>query len=160
MVYRSFSQSGECREGQDAIESGCVTMVTRTQSEAEEQSQDTVFFASASTFSSPGSDLVPNVITVYAGCPNGMYFLGELGKYVSVSTKRFEALSCTTDGITVKIRKSVGEEVTLAFLIPQVRPSGDAWLQVHTHHMSTSATVVSVVFSMDRNESRTFLRTQ
>ncbi|KAL3909493.1 MAG: hypothetical protein SGILL_008068, partial [Bacillariaceae sp.] len=149
LVHRSFSQNAACQDGLDAVASGCVKLVSSIESDGKREGTDTAFTAPASTFSSPGSDLVPSVVTVWTSCPNGMFLLGELEKYVSLSPKRFEALTCTGDGIKMKVRKTQGEIVKLTFLIPQTRASGEVWYQIHNHDMpSTNDTIVSVAFSM------------
>jgi hypothetical protein len=152
LVYRTFSSSADCKSGNDAVESGCVTMVSMSDLQRH-SSTDIVFMAPASSFSSPGSDLAPNVVTVWKNCPNGVFFLGELEKYVSLSPKRFKDFQCTQDGTAFRVVRSPGESVKLTFLIPQARLSGKTWYQVFVYDMpSTDYTTVFVAFSRTSNK--------
>ena len=55
-----------------------------------------------SSFESPGSDFSPNIVTVFQRCPqSGVFFLGELDKYVPLSPKRFMYVTWrTSDSIS------------------------------------------------------------
>jgi len=124
LVYRTFASSPDCLDGANALETGCVTMVSIKNTEeekAKERLNDsaTVFIAPTSSFESPGSHLSPNVITVWQECPqSGVFFLGELEKYVALSSKRFKSLTCTKHGVSALIQGSEGEVVELTILVP------------------------------------------
>ena len=70
LVYRTFGTSNECVDGEDAIASGCVMLVS-----LQDDLDDTtpIFVAPKSTFEFPGSDLKPNVVTVWKECPDGNF---------------------------------------------------------------------------------------
>ena len=120
LVYRSFDSSRECVDGANAVSSGCVTLVF-LQADSDGNNDPTpVFMAPTSSFDSPGSDLSPSIITVWQKCPgSGIFFLGELDKYVALSPKRFRSLDCSKDGLSVTLLGSVGEVVEITLLNPQ-----------------------------------------
>ena len=123
LVYRTFGSSNQCVDGEDAIESGCVTLVSLI-----DDPDDTspIFVAPKSTFDFPGSDLKPNVVTVWKECPGskGVFFLGELNKYVAVSPKRFRSLECSEFGVSVTVLGGWNELVEITLLVPQESEEG------------------------------------
>jgi hypothetical protein len=144
LAYRTFSTSMNCRPGRDAIKSGCVNMVA-----IGDPSQDeTIFVAQRSTFESPGSDLAPNVVTVWQGCAkSGVFLLGELDKYVALSPKRFESVVCTQKGVMSVIRGTTGETIRLTFLIPQRnRYTGNTWYEVETKEIILTTSITSLSY--------------
>ena len=119
LAYRTFASSSDCLDGADAIQSGCVTMVA-IKDDVSTNSSGSIFVVPSSSFESPGSDLSPTVVTVFQECPhNGVFFLGELNKYVALSPRRFKSLTCTKEGISVMIQGSKDEIVELTFLLPR-----------------------------------------
>jgi len=121
LVYRRFASSPDCIDGTNAIESGCVEFVSLvTQGDLAVDDSSPIFVASPSSFDSPGSDLSPEVVTVWQEChESGVFFLGELDKYVALSPKRFLSLVCTEQGVSVGINGSKGEVVEVTMLVPR-----------------------------------------
>ena len=116
-VHRTFGSSRECIDGKDAIASGCVELVAF---EDGPYDHSPIFVAPESSFVSPGSDLKPNVVTVWRECPGstGLFFLGELKKYVAVSPKRFRSLECSEEGLSVNIVGREGEMIEITLVVP------------------------------------------
>ncbi len=126
LALRTFGSSQECIDGEDAVASGCVTLVTL---EKDSSDLSPVFEAPQSSFDSPGSDLSPNVVTVWNECPegSGFFFLGELNKYVALSPKRFQSVECTEEGVLATVRGSLNEVIELTLLIQE---EGDTFYKV------------------------------
>lgn len=80
LVYRTFASSPDCLDGANALETRCVTVISIKKAEEDEakdrlEDSPTVFVAPSSSFESPGSDLSPNVVTVWQECPqSGVFF--------------------------------------------------------------------------------------
>ncbi|KAL3917479.1 MAG: hypothetical protein SGILL_004695 [Bacillariaceae sp.] len=143
LVYRTLSRSPACRQGDDAIRNGCVTLAATT---------DIAFTVPESSLASPGSDLSPNVVTVWKSCGDGIFFLGEVDKYVALSPKRFVSLSCSSGEISFSSRKSLGEKMEITYLMPRKRPSGEFWYEVMTYDVPLEKeNLVSVVISTSNN---------
>ncbi|KAG7340586.1 hypothetical protein IV203_024129 [Nitzschia inconspicua] len=131
LAVRSFSDA-ECVEGDNAVHSGCIRLVTLGH-DNHNNDDPVVFIAPQADFtSSPGSDLAPTVVTVWQNCEcNGIFLLGELDKYVALSSKRFDALSCTEDGVSTVVTGSVGEVIEITYLAPRTNEvSGGIWYEV------------------------------
>jgi hypothetical protein len=126
LVYRSFASSSECLDGEDALSSGCVTLVNLEEVRNGTEDLLSVFVAPSSSFDFPGSDLSPSVITVWKKCPggNGIFFLGELEKYVALSPKRFRSVECSDTGVLATIKGTIGEVVSITLLVPHVVDDG------------------------------------
>ncbi|MGK3755241.1 MAG: hypothetical protein ACI8RD_007550 [Bacillariaceae sp.] len=155
LAYRTFASSSDCLDGADAIQSGCVTMVA-IKDDVSVNSSDSIFVVPSSSFESPGSDLSPAVVTVFQECPhNGVFFLGELNKYVSLSPKRFKLLTCTKEGISVMIQGSKDEIVELTFLLPRTIGT-KIWYEVSKEKVKISYkdTLVRVDFRMTDHPNR------
>lgn len=60
---------------------------------------------------SGGTDYAPTVSTVWPVCANGAALLGELRKYVAVSTLRFKGVACTSTGVAATVMGIAGETV-------------------------------------------------
>ncbi|CAK0845740.1 unnamed protein product [Prorocentrum cordatum] len=65
-----------------------------------------------------GTNYAPIVITVFPVCASGWALLGDLTKYVAVSTVRFQNVVCTAKGISAVVLGLPGEIVTVTFLKP------------------------------------------
>jgi hypothetical protein len=64
-----------------------------------------------------GTDFAPTVTTVWSLCASGTTLLGELGKYVPLSTNRFTSNTCTSSGCKASmVGTAAGEVVTLTIL--------------------------------------------
>ena len=122
LVYRNFADGVLCRNGTDAVFSGCITeMVILDNSDLSRP----VFDVPASSFAnvSAGSDFSPTVTTVWQSCSeSGWFFLGELNKYVSLSPVRFRNVSCTPSGVSAIVKGSIGEVVEVTALSPHGYP--------------------------------------
>jgi hypothetical protein len=152
LAYRSFSDPS-CTAGEDAVQSGCVKLVSLPASDSG-SNNPTIFVAPAADFSAPGSDLSPTVTTVWHQCEDsGVIFLGELDKYVALSTKRFDNLICTDDGASTLTYGSVGEVIRVTYLVPQTKLTGEAWYQIMTLTISFSdGTIVPIEVSVPGQE--------
>ena len=58
----------------------------------------------------------------------GWVLLGEVGKYVRVSADRFEEVSFSAAGVTVRLSGSAGETTAVTALQPLALPGGGDWL--------------------------------
>lgn len=152
LVYRTFGSSNECVDGKDAIASGCVRLVSM-----KDDLNDTnpVFVAPKSTFDFPGSDLKPNVVTVWKECPGskGIFFLGELSKYVAVSSKRFRSLECSELGVSATIVGGVNEVIEITLLVPQEREDGNIRYMVVKDKIAVSNPQGLVQFDYNLNNA-------
>ena len=136
-VHRTFASSPKCLDGADAISSGCVTLVSFPRDEANNRGEyalPPIFVAPPSSFAFPGSDLSPSVTTVWQECTQtGIFFLGELDKYVALSPKRFQSLVCTEQGVSATIQGSTSEVVEVTILIPHAM-----WYEVVQENITVS----------------------
>ena len=90
LFWRHFDGGASCRDGQDAVASGCIV-----------KSFDVIPIP-ASDFSNTtiGTDFGHVITTVYPShCESGWLALGELTKLVPLSTYRFPKIQCTPMGI-------------------------------------------------------------
>ena len=142
LVYRSFHHSSSCKHGTYAVASGCVTRVLLNDTA---DPSTIIFVTPKSSFENVtgGSDFAPTLTTVWKGCypKNDWTLLGELDKYVPLSPARFLWIVCTERGVVLNLRGSVGEEITLTYIDPQLKifvhkvvinGSGEATLSVET----------------------------
>jgi hypothetical protein len=153
LAYRTFSDS-LCRPGEDAVASGCVTMIPVDSCNDHDK---TIFMAPPASFVLPGSDLAPNVVTVWQSCPeSGVFFMGELDKYVTLSPRRFQRLHCTKDGLSVVVvRGEVGEVIEVTYLVPQTRNSEEIWYKVLKKRVElSSGNSTLIVISYRANDGR------
>jgi hypothetical protein len=118
LAYRLFDEGAGCLNGTDAVQSGCVQLVTLDTLDPSRE----IFIAPMSSFANVtgGTDFAPQVTTVWQACPqSGWFFLGELGKYVALSPARFGTVSCTSFGVSATVEGTPGELVMLTALRPQ-----------------------------------------
>jgi hypothetical protein len=118
MAYRRFDEGAGCLNGADAVQSGCIQLVTLDTLDPFRE----VFTTPKSSFANAtgGTDFAPQVTTVWQACPqSGWFFLGELGKYVALSPARFSTVSCTSFGVSATVEGTAGELVVLTALQPQ-----------------------------------------
>ena len=100
--WRHFDGGVSCRDGQSAIDSGCV------------QSAADGIPIPASDFSNTtiGTEFGHVVTTVYPSpCESGWLALGELRKLVPLSTDRFPKIECTPMGIRFAVIGAVEEVI-------------------------------------------------
>jgi hypothetical protein len=162
LVYRTFASSPECLDGANAVSSGCVTLVSLSTDGVEEEvggkassspsssGLPPIFVAPRSSYESPGSDLSPSVVTVWKECPgSGVFFLGELDKYVSLSPKRFRTLDCSEEGVVfATVLGSKGEVIEITLLVPH-----STWYEVVKENITVSDPVGLVRFDYRTNDS-------
>jgi hypothetical protein len=152
LVHRSFASNPECINGADAVSSGCVTLVSLLKEEIEEKrgGLPPIFVAPRSTYESPGSDLSPSLVTVWKECPrSGIFFLGELNKYVSLSPKRFRTLDCSEEGVvSTTVLGSMGEVIEITLLVPH-----STWYEVVKENITISDPVGLVRVDYRTNDS-------
>jgi len=66
-----------------------------------------------------GSNLAPQVITVWQQCrDNGWFLLGDLTKYVALSPKRFANVKCTKISVSVTVVGMPNEILEVTALMP------------------------------------------
>lgn len=114
LAYRFFHQNPSCKDGTDAVASGCMELVVLNNTADPSMP---VFVAPASSFENVtgGSDFSPTFTTVWRGChpTSGWILLGELNKYVPLSPARFIGIVCTDKGVAFQLRGTPGEVVTV-----------------------------------------------
>lgn len=146
LAYRAFSDPITCRDGEDAVKSGCVFFVRPT------DDTDVVFTVPRSDFSSPGTNFSPSIHTVWQRCEeSGWFFLGELNKYVTLSPKRFLSVSCTKTGVSATMKGSMGEIIDLTFLVPRHNISGHSWYEVVRREMALETFDGILSFEMEES---------
>ena len=111
VVYRTFTDK-PCIDGADAFKSGCVTMGSTSGPPGFGVRKSNLANTTA------GTDLAPDITSVWTPCGGGWVYLGELSKYVSVSPIRFTSITCTTQGILVTAVGVPHENLTLTALRP------------------------------------------
>ena len=99
-----------CADGAPAA--SCVTFTTAAAAP--------VVTLPASDFSNAtaGTDYAPSVTWLAPVCESGHALLGDLGKIVPLSPKRFTKLACTPHGISATVVGAPREEVPLTYLRP------------------------------------------
>ena len=109
-----FTQRRACVDGSDALESGCLDSIITVKG----TDRFVLFDAPASSMKNVtgGTDLAPEITTVWQSCSEKWIFLGELSKYVSLSPGRFSRIACNSEGITTRIKGSAGEAVQITAL--------------------------------------------
>merc|ERR1712115_300946 len=93
LVFRRFSPGG-CEN--NTVATNCIT-ATKT--------SDLIFTAPKSDFTNTtgGTDFKPTVTTVWPVCTSGWTLLGDLSKYVALSTLRFQNVKCTDSGVSATV---------------------------------------------------------
>lgn len=107
-VHRQFGNGAGCANGTEAA--GCVAQLNDQQSVPIPKSDLRNITG--------GTDLAPVVTTLWPLCKSGWALLGDLTKYVSVSTVRFQDVACTLNGISATVSGTPGEAVPVTFLRP------------------------------------------
>ena len=111
LVTRRFRPEEPCKNGADAVASGCVEPVQGA----------ALFTAPAADRSNVtgGTDYVPTLTTVWETCTEGGWtLLGEIEKYVALSPARFSNIKCTAKGVSAKVAGASGERVQVTALRP------------------------------------------
>jgi len=94
-----------------------------------------------------GTDLAPVVTTVWPVCSSGWVLLGELSKYVPISSVRFEEVSCTELGLSATVNGVPGEAVEVTLLRPE---QGKLAAAVFTQLVSIPASgIQQLIFASD-----------
>merc|ERR1712130_458471 len=109
LVYRHFSPLG-CLN--NTVATKCIT--------ATRNLTGTIFKAPKSNFTNTtgGTDFAPTVTTVWPLCSSGWTLLGDLTKYVALSTIRFRKVACTPSGVRATILGTPEEKVSVTLLTP------------------------------------------
>jgi len=118
LAYRHFKSPFLCRNGADAVMSGCVKLVEVF---ATNDSSLEVFQAPAAPSTNlPGSEYIPTITSVSMACSKSRWILlGELDKYVPVSPERFQKVECTAKAMNITLAGTAGEEVEVTVLRPK-----------------------------------------
>jgi len=109
LIYRRFLPHS-CENNTAAT--NCITHTTAS---------DSIFKAPKSDFTNTtgGTDLAPAVTTVWPLCTGGWTLLGDLSKYVALSTLRFRDVKCTSSGVSATITGTPREIVPVTLLQPK-----------------------------------------
>ena len=135
----------------DAVASGCVDALVTVA-----KPDDVLFVAPKSDQANVtnGTDYRPTLTAAWPVCSaSGWVLLGELDKYVPLSSQRFEATACTPTGVSATVCGAAGEgEIELTALKPS---GGDKPRQVVTTTVSIPAAggCVDVAFPTSRAEA-------
>jgi len=108
IAYRNFDAGALCTDG--AAASTCVTVAAVPSGSPADAAVLTAPMSNHFNVSG-GTDYAPTVSTVWPVCANGAALLGELRKYVAVSTLRFKGVACTSTGVAATVMGIAGETV-------------------------------------------------
>ena len=115
-MYRHFG-NGDCFDGADAVESGCVAMAAVRTGASNDRVTSLGAMLTTEIFSAPATDsYVATITTVWRETCPGWFLLGELDKYVALPSKRFELLGCSSPRVSVLVKGSKDENVTVSAL--------------------------------------------
>jgi hypothetical protein len=123
-LVRDWHLSSACVHGQDAFTSGCIGAYVSPQAP--------VVYHMDSGMSWPFGTHTTQLLTATVASNGTWVLLGELGKFVTVSSARFRGLSITAAGLTVTVVGGPGEAVHVTALQPSGTPSGASWAVVTT----------------------------
>ena len=70
--------------------------------------------------------LVPTLTTIVRVCPSGATLLGDVRKYVPLSTARFASVRCTAASVAFTLRGAAGELVPVTALAPRAGSGGSS----------------------------------
>lgn len=118
-VHRDWHQSPECIDGADALTSGCVAFATAT------PGQSTPLLALNAGMEWPLNGT--HTTQLHTITPAGLgtwVLLGELDKFVCVSSVRFSQVTATPTRLTAAVAGAEGEQVHVTAL----RPNGRSWV--------------------------------
>jgi len=123
LVTRAFGDGVGCSDGASA--DTCVTFVSADAA--------AIFTAPTSDHSNVtgGTDYAPVVTTVWPVCASGWVLLGDLSKYVAVSSQRFGAVTCTPQGVTATVTGTSGERIAVSAVRPAAGRSDGGKHEVH-----------------------------
>jgi hypothetical protein len=117
-AVRDWHRQAECTAGADAVATGCVHLASGH--------DDAPLVALDGGMSWPYGTLTMQLHTATILQPGRFTLLGELDKFVPLSSKRFSDVKATAAGLTAVVTGQVGELVHATGL----RPHGTAWLVV------------------------------
>ena len=120
--HKSLINCGDSNNGQNAIESECVTLV-----QAQNSMDDMLYAFEMKEAIKPSNESFELVVVTEANSFDNIVFLGELNKYVSVSQHRFSNLAINGDRMSVDIRGEYNEIVNVTYLYPIGDSSINDW---------------------------------
>jgi hypothetical protein len=155
LAYRQFGGGLGCKNGADALSSGCVRLVELSSTH---DSSMGVFDVPAAPASQ--SQYIPTITSVWQACPISRWILlGELDKYVPVSSERFQKIKCTDKAISITITGMAGEEVDITALRPSRSLGGGFHYTVVKRHVKISqAQKVTLSFSQPFEQEDEIMR--
>ena len=115
-AVRDWHRSRTCRPGADAVASGCVRVTTGTGSDALVSLDGGIQW--------PFGTHTTQLYTVTVLEPGMVALLGELGKFVPLSSKRFSNVKASATGLTATVQGQEGEVVHATALVPH----GSTWV--------------------------------
>ena len=134
-AVRDWHRSADCIAGADAVATGCVRVTEGT-------SEDDPLIALDPGITWPFGTHTMQLHTATVLRPGGVTLLGELDKFVPLSSKRFTNVSDTAGGgLTVVVVGKPGEEVHVTAL----RPRGAASWVVARDDVTIGATGVAML---------------
>ena len=102
--------------------------------------------------------LVPTLTSIVPLCTSGMALLGDLRKFVSLSSDRFTNVACATGALSFTVLGVAGETVPVTMLSPTKPPNAlvataGAWVKVRRVTIPASGRVDVVVPTVDTTSS-------
>ena len=119
--HKSLINCGN-NNGQNAIESECVTLI-----QAQNSMDDMLYVFEIKEAIKPSNESFELVVVTEANSFDDIVFLGELNKYVSVSQHRFSNLDINGNRMSVDIRGEYNEIVNVTYLYPLGDSSINDW---------------------------------
>lgn len=120
-AVRDWHRSARCTAGSDAIVTGCIWVVAGTPSDP--------LIKLDSGFGWPFGTHKMQLYTATILQRGNVTLLGELNKFVPLSSKRFGNVVTTPDKLTATVSGLAGEIVSATAL----RPHGASWMVVQTN---------------------------
>ena len=117
-AVRDWHRAADCTAGTDAVATGCVRL-------ADGGSDDPLVHLDGG-MRWPFGTHTTQLYTATVLYPGTIVLLGELDKYVPVSSKRFSGVESSARGLKATVRGQAGEVVHITAL----RPKGEAWVVV------------------------------
>ena len=150
LAYRQFGSGLGCKKGEDAVLSGCVTLIELPSTE--DPSQGIFEVPAAPATDSGNSRYTPTITSIWQACPESRWILlGELDKYVPVSPQRFQKIECTKKAISITITGTPGEVVGITALRPST-PTAVDYTVVKRHVKISPKQKVTLTFMHPFND--------
>ena len=130
-AVRDWHRQAQCKAGADAVESGCVRLVRHTHSETQSHTQrhretqdGAPLVELGHGISWPFGTHTMQLHTATVLQPGKLTLLGELDKFVPLSSKRFSAVNATAGRLTALLSGGAGVVVHVTGLRPS---AGGSW---------------------------------